>query len=207
MNGHWSVKAATFPTVRRIVRSQLWVEGLPLLQMTLRKLHKLTFRSLQPWLRLTASCNPHQINSTGLLCGLHAPATGTSAVAAHYLPLGIPRPVVRWCGYDRCLLARCKLCGGSGRSFLALRAVSRFQEQLIVFVARSVHPGEAARREAERCGKPHLFVSPRCRELPLYSPLRIPRQSRPGDWSRSWSRSWKKVAFFCAGEEHPHDLL
>src|SRR3712207_8648225 len=43
----------------------------------------------------------------------------------------------------------------------------QLQEQLIVF-AQPAHPVEAARREVERPGKPHLFVGPRCRELLLY---------------------------------------
>jgi hypothetical protein len=36
VNGHWLVKAVTFPTGRSALPT-LWVEGLPLLQITLRK--------------------------------------------------------------------------------------------------------------------------------------------------------------------------
>src|SRR5918997_3945427 len=55
-----------------VVRSQLWVEGLPLLQITLRKLHKLAqiLAAMVAAYRLVHS-PPDQLDRIAL-CGLHA---------------------------------------------------------------------------------------------------------------------------------------
>src|SRR5215211_5049505 len=158
------------PSQPFVVRFQLWVEGLPLLQITLRELKKLT----QVLAAMVAAYRLVQ-RPPDQLYGISLRAPGRQRIQTHSPSARFHVSLDSSAG-----MAWVVVYGKVQASVAAVdppKLFEQFQKQLIVF-ALSCYPEEAARSEVERSGDPLFLVGPRSRQPPLF-PFAHPSKPDP----------------------------